>query len=368
MMDHELSEMTDEFALAVECCRLAFDPSRVATVSALAAKVDWQKMLALCDRHRITGLAWNAIKSADTAIPGEAAEAFAHAARTIAEAGLRSVGQSVALVEAFTKSDIPLVFLKGLTIGQIAYGNPFLKLSSDIDLLVAPHDLERVAAVLEQCGYVLRRPSAILHLRDWHRTHHESEWIIPGERLLLELHSRLVDNPSLIPSIGMESPKQMVSVAGQALPTLTNDELFAYLCVHGATSAWFRLKWVSDLAGAIRDFKPSEVERLYRRAVALGAGRAPAQALLLAERLFGIGLSETLRAEIARDPVNRWLAAIGLRQLLADEPTRRPFGTAAIHVSQLLLGKGMGFKIRELGGQVGAALANRRFSRSTGAG
>jgi hypothetical protein len=57
------------------------------------------------------------------------------------------------------------------------------------------------------------------------------------------LHSRLADSPELIPAIGAGSPHQKVEVVpGIVLPTLAADELFPYLCVHGALSAWFGVK------------------------------------------------------------------------------------------------------------------------------
>jgi len=74
---------------------------------------------------------------------------------------------------------------------------------------------------------------------------------------------------------------------GIRLPTLARDEQFAYLCVHGASSAWFRLKWISDLAGVLHGQSGEMIERLFERSQALGAERAAGQALLLADRLFG---------------------------------------------------------------------------------
>src|SRR6202008_1164170 len=109
---------------------------------------------------------------------------------------------------------------------------------------------------------------------------------------------------------------QMVSITdGIALPTLANDELFAYLCVHGASSAWFRLKWVADLAAFLGGRSPEEIARLHDRAQEYGAGRAAAQALLLVEQIFSIEIGSGLRQQIADDSMNCWLVAVASRQL-----------------------------------------------------
>ena len=115
------------------------------------------------------------------------------------------------------------------------------------------------------------------------------EWPWVGsDGIVLDLHVRLADNPALLPVIGARSPTQDVEVSpGITLPTFQNEELFAYLCVHGASSAWFRLKWISDFAALASRFEPAELDRLYQRSQELGAGRAAGQALLLADRLFG---------------------------------------------------------------------------------
>lgn len=57
----------------------------------------------------------------------------------------------------------------------------------------------------------------------------------------------------------MESARQLVEVAcGIELPTLARDEPSAHLCVHGASSAWFRLKWITDLAALIDGRPPAK--------------------------------------------------------------------------------------------------------------
>jgi hypothetical protein len=137
------------------------------------------------------------------------------------------------------------------------------------------------------------------------------------------------------------------------LPTLAGDELFAYLCVHGASSAWFRLKWIADLAALLSSCSPGEIARLYERSQQLGAGRPTAQALLLASATFGTAAGSDLERRLTAKPVNRWLANAAWRQLTRDsEPTQVRFGTATIHLIQLLLLPGPGFKLRELARQL----------------
>jgi hypothetical protein len=214
---------------------------------------------------------------------------------------------------------------------------------------------------LDERGYRLSTPRHRRALRSWHERRKESVWGKDGG-LPLELHTRLADNPQLIPSITVGSPTQSVDVAaGIRLPTLAVDELFAYLCVHGASSAWFRLKWIADLAAILDGLPPAELERLHDRSLQLGAGRASGQAMLLADRLFGTLGESSLRSELERDSRIRWLAESASRQLAGRtdprEPTTVPLGTWRIHLTQFLLKPGPRFKLGEIVRQARDALA-----------
>lgn len=65
----------------------------------------------------------------------------------------------------------------------------------------------------------------------------------------VEIHWRLVDNSYFFPEISALSPTRIVTIpAGAGLRTLDDNDLFAYLRVHGATHGWSRLKWLADAA------------------------------------------------------------------------------------------------------------------------
>jgi hypothetical protein len=179
----------------------------------------------------------------------------------------------------------------------------------------------------------------------------------------LDLHTRVADNRMMIPTIGIGSDLSRVDIGnGVDLPTLSPVENFAYLAVHGASSAWFRLKWISDFAALLAATSANHIEKLYGQSLELGAGRAPAQALLLADRLFGSLANNTaLRNELLAHRTNRVLFDAALKQLAGRsdplEPTSRALGTLRIHWTQFLLMPGLGFKSSELWRQARNSLA-----------
>lgn len=350
-----------EFQFAVELCRWSYQGGNGDAARHQAERVDWTAFVAAAKRHRIEALAWHAIEQLEVRAEEQAARELAGRSSAIVEFNLRAALECEALRARFESAGVPLLFLKGHVVAALAYPKPHLKMNQDIDLLVAPTDIPIAASLLLEAGYRLEIPSPATdrNLADWHSARKESVWARPG--FFLDLHSALADSPHLLRGLGVDSPKQTVQVAeGIGLPTLRDEEMFAYLCVHGASSAWFRLKWICDLAAFLHHRSGTNVAGLYHRALELGAGRAPAQALLLADKLFGTLAGSPLKSVIARDASTRLLAEIAWSCLASPrsntEPTSRRFGTVPIRLSQLLLKPGLSFKVGELRRQISAVV------------
>ena len=346
-----------EFRLANECCRNSFARWKGQPTDPPRNEFDWLLFFNLVSFHRIEGLAWNALCSDDFPIPVEIRARLSAAASKIAADNLQATLECAGLRDEFAKAGVPLLFIKGLTLGSLAYGRPAPKAAVDIDLLIDPADLEAAAGLLRERGYCVTIPRSDQPLSAWHLKSKESVWVREQPFSQVDLHTRLANNPLLIPDISVHSPGQTVDVgSGQRLPTLATEELFAYLAVHGGTSTWFRLKWISDFAGLIYSMEPAEIETLYRRSQELGAGRAAAQGLLLADRLFdALAENAGLTDELQKDRVTRHLVEIssGLLSRPPREPTEHFLGTLPLHLAPFLLMRTWRYKMLELAGQAG---------------
>lgn len=337
--------LTNEFKLLVECCRWNFAGNDRQAVQQLTDRVEWREISKLARRHRVQTLVWKCLSE----IGAPHLPVLAEEASGVVQHNLRSAQLCRLLRTEFEGSGIPLIFLKGLTLSQLAYGDPFVKMGWDVDVLIPPEAVAESARLLHRLDFRLTIPDADPKTAvEWHRRRKESVWRSP-DGLFVELHTRLADNPRMIPAIGMNSETQQVAIApGFSLPTLATRELFAYLCVHGASSAWFRLKWITDLAALIHRRSFAEIGNLCRDARDSGAGRAVDQAMLLMADLYGLGPDPT-----TGDQISRWLASVAWDQILREaEPTATRLGTLPIHYSQLFLQPGPGFKMGELVRQI----------------
>jgi len=341
-----------ELKLLVELCGLAIVGDRYAAVG---TSCDWRRLVSLARRHRVQGLAWVGL-TGGTESEFPSAPELLEEAKSIARDNLLAVAAAARLSEEFNRRGLKLLFLKGLTLGSLVYPNSMLKMSTDVDVLVDANEIEAAERCLESLGYE-RDGTPRTQSR---RAAAAKEWSWVGrDGVVIDLHVRLTDNPALLPKVGVRSSStQNVEVSpGIVLPTLQREELFAYLCVHGTWSAWFRLKWVADLAALLHRCGTDEIRNLYRDAQAHQAGRCPDVALLVVENLFGPLVPGDLLTRAARDPLARLLAGLSIRELVqVREPLERPLGTLAIHFAELFVERGFAFPIHELRRQFSSLL------------
>lgn len=342
-----------EMALVLACCRWPPSPERNAAICGAADGVGWRRVLALARRHRVQGLVHQSLALAGVTPAGPVAEALHGEARRISTRNLRLAAESVRLVRGMEAAGVPVMVVKGTPLAAIAYGTIAAKMAWDIDLLVTRDAVDAAADVLEGAGYACVLPGPERSgLSPWHRFSKESVWLGPGG-VHVELHDALVDSPAVLPGVDARGPAQRVAIsAGVTLPTLERDTLFAYLCVHGAASGWRRAKWLADAAALIGSADGAEVERLYARSQALGAGRAAGQALLLAHRYLDVAIPAGLLAGVRRDPGTRLMARLAGRMMTApdgfDDPRETAAGTLPIHLMQMMILPGWRFVLGEL--------------------
>src|SRR5262249_38316654 len=166
-------------------------------------------------------------------------------ARALLRYNLACAAEAIRLRRLFTEPHVPVAFIKGVTLAMLAYGNLGLRHSRDVDLLVPAEAMSKASAVLEGAGYRRLQPPLSFseaQLRMWTHRCKEIWYVHDDKQVELELHSRPFDNPRLMSNIEVRGPLRTVLVAeGIGLPTFGDEDLFAYLCAHGAVHCWFRL-------------------------------------------------------------------------------------------------------------------------------
>lgn len=337
-----------EFLLVAACCRRPASAARDAVVRASAAQVrDWDVFLRLVERHRVVGLVHDALSASGAMVPTGIAAGLAARSKAAAQRNRLLLAELSLLKRAFDPAGIVFLVLKGAPLAHIAYGSVTAKQTRDVDVLVAPDHAKAAFNVLESQGYAPIPPAVGItdtQFRALLRYGREIEMARPGSNLLIDLQWRVAENPTLLDGVDVHSPTQSVELADDlVVPTLAADDLFAYLCVHGAYHRWSRLKWLADL-NALLAATATDVTQLYRHAQKIGAGLCAGQALLLCRRLFDLPLPAAIAAALEADRRASRLANIALHAMTEPSAANKPLrATIASIYTQFLFGRGWRF-------------------------
>lgn len=219
-----------------------------------------------------------------------------------------------AILAAFESGSVPAAVLKGPWLAHRLYPEPSDRHAVDLDVLVAPADLDRALEVLSAAGWrVDDGPSA-----RYARRHHHHLQVTRAGSPPLELHFRaragfgtIVESaPLLARASAARTPD------GHATLTLAPEDEFVYLAVHAAGHACSRLIWLYDLKLLLRAAPALDWALVAARAQGIGAGAPVAfTCRLLRERL---GLPIPALAPLRGDGPRHALARLVQRRVAAD--------------------------------------------------
>lgn len=347
--ERDVHARTDQFRVLALLCADVRSGRRTGEVAQAASAVeDWAGFADLVAWHRVTGLAHAAILRVPEAFPPDLRRDLAKKASVIAVGNLAVASETAQLQRLFDGAGIEATFFKGATLAQRAYGTLLTKQSKDVDFLVPVGDLARAIGLLESRGYVLEDPPRALNEAQWASMvtfGMEVQMVNTRTRIRVEPHWKLTANPGLLASAQVLAAvgKGGDDIAGIPIRTLHPDDLYAYLCVHGAASGWFRLKWLADLNALIEDATLGELDRLDRHAQSRGAGGSSALALSLCAAVFDRDVPvEILRRVEARGSLRR------LKSLCLFNLRRMDLSSWRLFRSSLLLAAAEGCLLAEL--------------------
>jgi Uncharacterised nucleotidyltransferase len=350
-----------EFGLVVACAMWPPSDRRAEAVRAAAAgPIDWPRFLRVARRHQVIGLVHEGLMRVHPDVPPQIAGEIGARAATLGRENLAIARESLRLQRLFDDADLPVLVLKGAALAMLAFSNLGLRGAQDIDLLVAYETLPAATELILRAGYCRYDPppdisdtqlQLVMPLRK------DLAFVHQATGLHIELHWRLFLNPHAMTEPSITASSRVVRLAeGAGLRTLGEEDLFAYLCMHGALHWWNRLKWLADVNALIASMPEDDVERLVRAAEARGAGRAAAQALLLCRRLFQTPLPTSLTATLDKSITMRWLEATAVKAMITGHGEHDPhevrFGTTRGSLSTFLLSRGWRYRLAELGVQL----------------
>ncbi len=325
-LDRSLSPFAPEMRLLLACARKRLRPGEAERIAELCHEpFNWQRFLALVDRHRVAPLVRQSLECVDAAqLPSQIRADLHRRVEQNLRLALAQATELIWLVRRFERAAIAVMSLKGPVLALQAYGSLTLRHAGDLDLLVEPGSVWEADRILADAGYVRTSPGFALSAGQaavFTKIRKDFRYIHPDRAIHVELHWRWSQNAYLLPLRFEDIWRKaaLVQIGDSSVAVLPREELVLYLCAHGAHAGWFRLKWLCDVAALIGDAAGLDVPRLVTRARDLGSIRMLAQGLVLAHEALDASLPASLSAVVRQARCVPRLVNVALKALVKDE-------------------------------------------------
>ena len=240
-----------------------------------------------------------------------------------AQQAVRALGQVAELKRLgrlFAEANIPLIPLKGVALSQELYGDPCVRSSCDLDILVKPEDVEKAEELLIQTEYHCALGFHGMKKRQKRHiinTLYHHEYINDVRGVHVELHWSCFSWPR-------EQVAVLWDTSGSStwldvgLMQLSREENILILADHGAHHGWPCLKWLSDIAMLMKDMPEATWRALYDMAAFFDLQRVICQTAVLLEWFYGIKPPQEFKELLASDAAAQKLLVYAASQLLAS--------------------------------------------------
>lgn len=164
------------------------------------------------------------------------------------------VRQLIGLADLLNEHNIPFISFKGPLLSQQIYGDPTVRISHDLDVLVAVEDVDRIHTILlsngYELGYGLLWPTRNEHKKYFSEQVHHIVFKSKVSGIYIEVHWTLIaESP-----IAQKKMQKLLSknttvnnIGGREIRVFSPEFNLAYLLIHGAKHGWQRLKWLIDI-------------------------------------------------------------------------------------------------------------------------
>jgi hypothetical protein len=306
--------MTAENALLFAVCR-----ARANTTFTPDAQLDWDYLVSAADRQGIAPLLHDWLtRLPASGVPESAARRLQELYWATHFLNRDLLNELDRVLEAASAAAIDVLPLKGAVLAPAYYPTPALRPMSDLDLLVRPHDLDRMAALLQSLGY-LQVDALPSYAADDHldRASREHIWIVsrPEMTALIEFRgealqsamARLSDLDASLAARLREHAAAIWSRADREADAaarwrMSREDLLLHVAAHlAAQHAEFRLIWLHDIVRVLaREAGPIDWEYIAANAVGLRIGGPVWAALDAAVRWVDAPIPQTALDDLLR--------------------------------------------------------------------
>jgi hypothetical protein len=197
--------------------------------------------------QRVSGLVLEAFdQGAVAGTPADTRARLVDAHLAALRSSLAAEAASVTASDLFRAAGIRHALLKGCATAQLDYPDPAMRVTGDVDVLIARHDHAVAIATLEDAGLHRMAPA---FRTGWERRYGKDIALIGDERVEIDLHLALVAGYFGIkmPTAPLLERLVTYEVAGRQMPALDAMGRLLHACIHTASTTPMRLGSAADV-------------------------------------------------------------------------------------------------------------------------
>lgn len=239
---------------------------------------------------------------------------------------LNQLNELILICKSLNNKNIPYTIIKGPHLARMLYGNESVKVSADLDILMAnPNDLSDFHRILVDLDYACSIKNLLAG--SWKQklyiaAKREVHYFNPSARCTVDLHVKPLANTIITQHRCRDffSDIQHLPFEGINVPVLPPEKYFVYLCHHGACHQFSRLGWLLD----IRNFYDQQKEimvmdKILSVADSIKAERSVYLAFYLLEGLFHVPMPEKIKQAVDKSGSIEWLAVNCLKAISQEK-------------------------------------------------
>jgi hypothetical protein len=292
----------DEFDLVCALATADLNVSRATRFreSDLSA-VDWAEVVRLTEHHNVLPLAARELIEDRCDLPEDVKNSLRSAYDMNVRRNLWFGAELVRIMHELDSVGVRAIPFKGPLLTQMLYDDG-LRSFTDLDILIAPSELERAKNVLVEIGYHPAQEIDPTIERFWLRNGYERAFGNSVAENLVELQWALLPRFYAV-DLRVEdliARAATVNFGGAKTACLAPEDLLVALCLHAAKHLWTRLIWIVDIAELLRK-QSIDYAVVNTRARELGILRIVSVSLWLVKNVLGVELDPQAETLIAAD-------------------------------------------------------------------
>jgi hypothetical protein len=261
---------------------------------------------------------------------------------------LNKIRYFIQIIDLLQQNQIAFICLKGPVLSQQLYGDPSLRLSHDVDILLTNRlDMTKVDGLLTELDYVgadnLSWPEEISRQKILMDCVHHLAYEHKINQFMVEIHWSVSEPFPLKAQIFnriVKNNRQQIAFGGREVTVFSSELNLLYLVIHGSKHGWQRLKWLVD----IKDFpfETINADRWHDLVKQLKAVRMVSQTGFLLNHFFQIN-----QPLFAQTPIPRLLKSYPLAFIDEEVLLQRPISDVFASLRyEFLLCSTLGYKLR----------------------